>query len=624
MDDIARLREELDTAVAEFDGGAVRALAERLAAQLEAHLEGHVVEHPQALCATLRQSLAAFDDERTASLCRDLVVHLRGREEPYPPERAAELLGLLRRKRHFPEVLDVADALIRQGCSGAKIRRLYAQALIDVGHLSAAIDVLSRLEAQCLEADGEHESEHAHELGEARGLLGRAWKQIYCDGTGTGSRRRQALEKAERCYAGEFRRDARLLWHGINGVALQQRARRDGLADYAPSTGPISGRDILALAGVTGGATGDRSGGNDTANGAPNAVGPAGGDARAVAEVDVWTRATLAEACLAEGDFPQALRWIVRYVEKDGSGEPAADAFEVASTLRQFEEVWQLDIEEPAHARILEVLRSALLDREGGSVAVADVRSESATIDTLLEDDAFEQLLGRERFRNLRWYRSGLERARSVCKVVDTHGEGIGSGFLVQTEDLGVAHETRWMVLTNAHVVSASAEEQGGVPAAMPPEAAFVRFEASDEPERCFRVTGVLATSPRQKLDFSVLALDGAGDFPEPCPIARRLPLVDRNQRIYVIGHPRGGGIAFSLNDNLLLDHEAPKVHYRSPTEGGSSGSPLFNQNWELIGLHHAGGLEMPRLNGQSGRYPANEGLWIQSIRAAIASNAAG
>ena len=80
------------------------------------------------------------------------------------------------------------------------------------------------------------------------------------------------------------------------------------------------------------------------------------------------------------------------------------------------------------------------------------------------------------------------------------------------------------------------------------------------------------------------------------------------------IGHPKGGSLSFSLHDNLLLDHEKPKIHYRSPTEGGSSGSPVFNDKWDLIGLHHLGGNFIKMLNGKNGHYEANEGIWIQSV----------
>ncbi len=37
------------------------------------------------------------------------------------------------------------------------------------------------------------------------------------------------------------------------------------------------------------------------------------------------------------------------------------------------------------------------------------------------------------------------------------------------------------------------------------------------------------------------------------------------------------------LNDNKT------RVRYTTDTEPGSSGSPCFNQNWELVALHHSG-----------------------------------
>jgi hypothetical protein len=124
-----------------------------------------------------------------------------------------------------------------------------------------------------------------------------------------------------------------------------------------------------------------------------------------------------------------------------------------------------------------------------------------------------------------------------------------------------------------------------------------------------------------------------AGDLPDivPLPIARSLPMLEDTASVYIIGHPGGDDLAFSFQDNQLLDHEGPpagqpqipgvcRVHYQAPTKGGSSGSPVFNSRlWEVIALHHRGGrLGMPRLNGSSGTYAANEGISMHSIIQAI------
>ena len=61
------------------------------------------------------------------------------------------------------------------------------------------------------------------------------------------------------------------------------------------------------------------------------------------------------------------------------------------------------------------------------------------------------------------------------------------------------------------------------------------------------------------------------------------------------------------------------RVHYRAPTEGGSSGSPVFDDSWDVIAVHHMGGKAgMSQLNGKTGTYAANEGISIQSIRQAV------
>ena len=63
-------------------------------------------------------------------------------------------------------------------------------------------------------------------------------------------------------------------------------------------------------------------------------------------------------------------------------------------------------------------------------------------------------------------------------------------------------------------------------------------------------------------------------------------------------------------------------MHYRAPTEHGSSGSPVFNRDWDVVAVHHAGRMDMRRLGDEGGTYPANEGIWIEAIRRAMATGA--
>src|SRR5262249_12764490 len=154
-------------------------------------------------------------------------------------------------------------------------------------------------------------------------------------------------------------------------------------------------------------------------------------------------------------------------------------------------------------------------------------------------------------------------------------------------------------LLTNSHVVSPRLE----VPTALRPEDAVVTFEALPGAEgRNWKVKkAVIFNSPVGELDATLLQFDGPVPAVAPYPLAPALSTPSGKKRVYAVGHPLGGGLSFSLQDNLLLDWDQRLLHYRTPSEPGSSGSPVFDDQWRLIGIHHAGRPDMPKLNGKSG-----------------------
>ena len=153
---------------------------------------------------------------------------------------------------------------------------------------------------------------------------------------------------------------------------------------------------------------------------------------------------------------------------------------------------------------------------------------------------------------------------------------------------------------------------------ALHPTEAVVTFAAMDgvPQDQEFGLGKLLFSSPPEELDVSVVELSETVLPKDPYRIAPVLPVRGSEARVRVIGHPSGRGLSLSVNK--LLDHQAPKLHYLTATEGGSSGSPIFNQDWNLIGLHHAGGEQMPKLNNQAGTYEANEGIWIRAVCEAV------
>jgi len=540
---------------------------------------------PDSLLADLKTAVERFNEDKVSRLCGELVAGIE-RGESLAPGVARQVLSTLRKKAHFAPMERLAEALRFTGQDDTQIRRQYAQALIDEHKFPAAVYVLESLIARTANDPEEH--------AEARGLLGRAYKQLYVNAVNADRAAaglfiaRRHLRLAVESYLGVYRSDEnRFLWHGINAVALAQRAARDGVELTVAIDAAALSRAILA--------------------------GLAGRGARET--LPAWDLATGAEASLALGDSNEALLWLAQYIQRKD-----VDAFELASTMRQLTEVWGLEIGTMPGALLLPLLQSQLLQRKGGRIALGagEVAPTLHRTEEHASDAQMEKVLGKEGVVTLLWYKMGLDRAQVVAKVLNPVGDGFGTGFLIRGGDLVPALGDEVFFLTNAHVVSSDPDVRATY-GSLDPDEATVLFENSETAgNQHFRVKKLLWTSPPEVLDASLLRLDPPVPSLQTYPLAKNLPLADGVQKVYVIGHPGGRSLSISLNDNLLLDWDDRLVHYRAPTEGGSSGSPVFNQSWQLIGLHHAGGMSMPRLNGKEGTYPANEGIWIQRLIKAL------
>jgi hypothetical protein len=85
---------------------------------------------------------------------------------------------------------------------------------------------------------------------------------------------------------------------------------------------------------------------------------------------------------------------------------------------------------------------------------------------------------------------------------------------------------------------------------------------------------------------------------------------------IFIVQHPDGAPLSFALDTAGLigLNGNGTRVRYRTNTLGGSSGSPCFDQDWQLVALHHSGDPNFDPLHK-----PAyNEGIPVSAIRAAL------
>ena len=533
-------------------------------------------QNPKHLTDALAAAAREHDQQAAAELCEKVIERARRDDQPFPFEQAKLALEILRAQRMFPLMERLADAFLQSGQRHPRIRRQYAQALLDQGRISSALSVLDRLVADTARKD-------RRENAEALGLLGRAHKQMYVDGHGEASLRGgETLKRAVRCYYDVYRKaPSEYLWHGVNALALLRRAERDGVRLRGLPKAEVLAEQVLAFARKIQART--RTSDADWR----------------------WNSAAAFEAALGIDRRDEVLLWLERYLSSEG-----LTAFELASTRRQLVEVWQLDPGAGIGKEVLPLVETKLLRCWGAKVELKPGGLEKRAVN-------LERVLGDTSYVPIAWYRRGLERCTRVARVETEFDpdQGFGTGFLVRGSDLKASLGEAAYLVTNAHVVSAK-----GVANALQPEQALVSFKAlGTAQDRRLKVKRVKWESPPDKLDCALLELDAPVEgLGESYPLAAARPVKDESARVYIIGHPKGGTLSFSLNDNRLLDYDDRLLHYRAPTEGGSSGSPVFNEEWQLLGLHHGGGKDIARLNQEPGRYAANEGIWIEAIRKGI------
>jgi hypothetical protein len=487
-------------------------------------------------------------------------------------------LERLRRARRFAPLQKLAGAMIEAGTVDTSVRLRHVQALLGQGEVtgSRAIleDILNR------------ERPGGRDRCEMLGLIGQSFKQASL-ATPVALRSGHLLVRAIENYnnasneAAKASDDHAWLKYRVNVIALIARA---GRRKY-----PLDG--VRADAYTT------------LAQRVRERVGQADAAGAAVAS----DFAAALEACVALGEFDAAACWARRL------GDVAAnDAFEISTLVQQLVDVWDLAENSTAGRLVLPVLKAALLQSEGGQVALTGA-SVASTVKTIGEAE-YEKVFGDERYVPFTWYLAGVERCRTIARFESPFGRGMGSGVLVRGSQLHPGLGDRWLAMTNAHVLS----PDDWVRSALRLGDAKVSFQGHVGDDRGpFPVTEILWSSPPQELDATLAVVKQVPSVVAEYAISERPLNLLQPSRIYAIGHPLGGDLSLSIHDNLLVDFLEPRIHYRTPTEPGSSGSPLFDDAWNLIGLHHAGSSSLRKLRGD-GCYQANEGIWMHSIIVAL------
>lgn len=249
-----------------------------------------------------------------------------------------------------------------------------------------------------------------------------------------------------------------------------------------------------------------------------------------------------------------------------------------------------------------EVIRSAV-----GSGPILEGRFDSGRI-------GLERIIGRNELLAVRYLDAGRVAGRAVARVVIRAGSGAvlgyGTGSMISPS----------LIMTNNHVLDSASRAVN----------AIVEFnyqlglDGRELPPVRFRLRPdvFFTTSPEEELDLTIVGVSDVSDASASShlatfgfnPLSATEGEILAGESVTVIQHPGGDLKQIALRENQVLrlpNTQDRFLYYETDTTPGSSGAPVFNDQWEVVALHHSG---FPERDGQGQILTTDGQLWREEM----------
>jgi V8-like Glu-specific endopeptidase len=183
-----------------------------------------------------------------------------------------------------------------------------------------------------------------------------------------------------------------------------------------------------------------------------------------------------------------------------------------------------------------------------------------------------ERIIGENTLKPIYYLHKALRAADAVVRI-EVPGVGAGTGFLVAPD----------LMMTNHHVI-ADADQ-----AARAQVTLF--YELDIEKQKRDEITvGTAAEQPLlytdTDLDVTLVQLRNAPKLDHYLPL--NYVVLEKDQRVAIIQHPGGFLKKISMQNNLVAHANERIVQYYTSTQAGSSGSPVFDDDFTVVAIHHS------------------------------------
>lgn len=232
----------------------------------------------------------------------------------------------------------------------------------------------------------------------------------------------------------------------------------------------------------------------------------------------------------------------------------------------------------------------------------------AATGDPERARTVLERFIGGNDLVSVNYLLRGMMASRSVCRIrlmtEDGKLEGYGTGFLIAPE----------VMMTNNHVLTSEQDAASAI--------CDFNYELDAQNRDCqtdtFKLEPARLFHTSKELDFSIVAISPISTDNET-PLTGYLHLAMRaepgkatpGEYLSIIQHPNGERKQVCVRENKMLKYDDNVVWYQTDTVPGSSGSPVFNNLWQVVALHHSG---VPETDDQGNWLTADGGKWDPSM----------
>lgn len=216
--------------------------------------------------------------------------------------------------------------------------------------------------------------------------------------------------------------------------------------------------------------------------------------------------------------------------------------------------------------------------------------------------DIKEKIIGENTLRDIYILNLALEASKAVVRIRTS--EGLGTGFMIAPD----------LLMTNNHVIKTQEIAQKS-------DFSF-NYQLDINGKECPTQTiGALADGvfyTNEELDFTVVNLKDVPEFGNF--LIFKSKLAQQDDRVAIIQHPGGHLKKISIQNNFVAYADKQVLQYTTSTENGSSGSPVFDDDFQVIGIHHSGGM-LPEPSTQR-RYLRNAGTSAIALLNDLKNNA--